>query len=389
MRKGHSGAARRIWAAVLACLCLCASPIPSEAAPAAPYTAFFSRQGLVKKGDRGEAVRSLQEILSALGYKTEVDGVFGEGTKNSLAAFQTASGLRPDGVAGGLTLSAMQKQYYRKNPPAAHTVQSGETLSTIAERYAISVSKLVGLNGLRNPDSIYAGQVLYLKEDPSRKPQVPTGIDPNPAPSEGPGPVVALPEPVVPAPTKRVCLSFNDGPDVNTTRQILSVLDKYGIKATFFLVGDRVARDPDLAREIVQSGHVVGIHGYDHKMLSGLSATEVRRDLKRTQDAIEESTGQVPHLYRPPGGSLDRTQIDEAEKLGLTTLMWTNIGGADLGAASATEAAYRITQSAKDGGVLLLHEGLQHTLEALPSIIETLARAGFGFQNVTAPVPER
>lgn len=397
MRRKHGFLSRRAKAAALACLFLVTlaqvfGRVGSSAAEAAaaPYESLFRHTGLIRKGDKGELVRSLQEVLDALGYRTQADGVFGENTKASLKRFQEDRGLYPDGVAGPESLAALSAQYYKKNPPDTHTVKRGETLSIIASRYSISVETLSRINRLDDIDRIYAGQVLLLKGDPppasgqapgevpGQGGDKPAGVAEDPVSGSGYVPTATLP-----VPTKRVCLSFDDGPDVNTTRQILAILDRYAIKATFFLVGDRAVRNPDLVQEIAKAGHVIGVHGYDHKSLSGLSASEVRKALQKAQNAIAEITGQKPHLYRPPGGYLDRVQIEEAERLGLTTLMWTNIGGADLRASSAEEVALRVTQAAKDGGVLLLHEGLQHTVEALPSIIETLARAGFGFQNVS------
>jgi len=89
----------------------------------------------------------------------------------------------------------------------------------------------------------------------------------------------------------------------------------------------------------------------------------------------------TPYLYRPPLGALDETQVIEASKLDMRVTMWTNIGGADLGASSAEEVVSKTVSRATDGGIIMLHEGLQHTVEALPTIIETLARLGYGFQN--------
>jgi peptidoglycan/xylan/chitin deacetylase (PgdA/CDA1 family) len=366
--------------AAVACLLICALTVPGERCDAAGRDALaslFASTRLIKKGDKGDLVRSLQEVLDTLGYDTESDGVFGEGTKASLADFQKENDLHSDGVAGPSTLKALSALYYKKNPPETHTVKSGETLSSIADRYALSVNALLSMNRLYDADTIYAGQVLSLHQ-----------TVPPEEPVTEPDPVLdpaTLPAPALPAPTRRVCLSFDDGPDVYTTRQILAVLQTYGIKATFFLVGDRAARNPDLVEQIAAAGHIIGVHGYDHKVLSGLSASEIRRDLQKARDAVAEVTKEKPWLYRPPAGVLDRTQVDEANKLGLTTLMWTNIGGADLGATSAEEVTARIIQGAKDGGVILMHEGLQHTVEALPSIIESLARLGFGFQNVSQP----
>lgn len=349
-------------------ICLCVLPWErGDAAAGEAFGSLFAHDDLIRKGDRGDLVRILQEALDLLGYKTEADGVFGDGTRTSLAKFQKDHALYADGVAGPATLGALSLEYYRENPPASHTVKAGETLSSIGQRYAVSVESLLRMNRLHDANTIYAGQVIFVDEDAFV-------TEPDPAP---------VPLPVLPAPTQRICLSFDDGPDVNTTRPILATLETYGIKGTFFLIGDRAARNPDLVKEIAAAGHVVGVHGYDHKVLSGLSATEVRKDLKKAQDTITGITGDTPWLYRPPAGFLDRTQVDEADKLGLTTLMWTNIGGADLGAGSALEVASRVTLGAKDGGVILLHEGLQYTVEALPSIIESLARLGFGFQNVS------
>lgn len=381
----HRGFARRTFAVIAALLiaCLPARSISLDVgtsvaeAAASPFETLFTHRGLIKKGDRGDIVKSLQQALNALGYETSADGVFGEETTASLKEFQSDRRLDADGVAGPSTLASLASQYYKANPPDTHTVKSGETLSIIGDRYNISVNTLASINALRDPDTIYVGQVLALKGE-----QVAV-TEPDPAANPDPAQPVGA-EPVQPLPIKRICLSFNDGPDVYTTRQILTILDSYGIKATFFLIGNQAAQNPDLVSEIAAAGHVIGVHGFEHKVLAGLSASEVHKDLAKAQDLLQEITGVKPYLYRPPGGLLDRTQVEEAERLGLTTLMWTNIGGADLDAGSSAEVASRVVQGAKDGGVILLHEGLQYTVEALPSIIEALARDGYGFQNVSA-----
>jgi peptidoglycan/xylan/chitin deacetylase (PgdA/CDA1 family) len=335
----------------------------------AALRALFAHSGLIRKGDRGDLVRALQEALDSAGYAASADGIFGEQTHSSLAEFQQDQGLDPDGVAGPATLAALSREYYRKKPPESHSVRAGETLSGIAELYGLDIATLLAANPFLDPDVIYAGQTLGLREPEDKR--------------QGGSPGQPVPEPILPLPSRRICLTFDDGPDIYTTRPILAILEAYGVKATFFLIGDRAARYPDLVKEIAAAGHVIGVHGYDHKVLASLAATEVRRDLKRAQDALAALTGRKPWLYRPPSGMLDRTQVDEADRLGLTTLMWTNIGGADLGARTAAEVVSRITESARDGGVILLHEGIQRTVESLPALIEALARLGFGFQNVS------
>ncbi|QUL98820.1 MAG: polysaccharide deacetylase family protein [Candidatus Fermentithermobacillus carboniphilus] len=366
---------------------------------------FFREEKFLRFGDRGERVRVLQEILKTLGfYKDPPDGIFGEKTKGAVLNFQERVGIERDGVVGPKTLEALETEYLKIKPPEKHTVAEGETLSAIAARYGISVPVLAQVNNLKNPDLIYVGQVLWLRPAKSQNgsgtsPQEPPsessgGLGPSDQsePKDGAGPSSAgertaengakeVPR-YFPLPDKRLCLTFDDGPDPVTTRAILATLDRYGVKATFFVIGEKAARYPDILKEIAAAGHVLGVHGYEHRALSGLSGRDVQKELLRAKNVVKEISGQEPYLYRPPMGVLDETQVKEASSLGLTVLMWTNIGGADLGAKSSQEVVDRVLQSATDGSVILLHEGLQTTVEALPSLIENLARLGFGFQNV-------
>lgn len=342
---------------------------------------FLAADQLLKSGDRGSPVSGLQDILAALGhYEGYVDGVFGPLTESAVLEFQEDCGLHVDGLVGPKTKSALVALYQRRNPPESHTVKPGETLSSIAGRYGVSVSSLQNANGIKNQDLIYAGQVLAIRVAESTAPvgpgsQVPdTGHEPS-----DPEPDVV--EPVFPAPTKTICLTFDDGPDPTGTRPILAILDDYGIKATFFVIGEKVERYPELVQEMLDRGHTVGIHGHEHKPLAGLPASQVAGDLKRACDAVVAITGTKPRLFRPPGGYLDRTQVVQAARLGLSVVMWTNIGGADLGCSDPQDVVDRVVTSATDGGIVLLHEGLPNTLEALPSLIESLARLGFGFRN--------
>lgn len=332
-------------------------------------------KGYLRQGDRGEGVRALQEVLQSLDYYPHyVDGVFGPKTKKAVEEFQKSQGLVSDGIVGPATLAEIDSEYFLKNPPDTHVVRSGETLSGIAARYGVKVSFLQELNGLRSADWIYAGQILAVRVQ--TQPEVP-------ATTEDPPDVVdpAPEEPKFPVPDKSVCLTFNDGPDPSTTGPILAALDKYGIKATFFVIGEKAERYPELVREMASRGHTVAVHGYAHKVLASLPAKEVQNDLEKACSVITSLTGSSPYLYRPPAGALDETQVREATKLGLRVMMWTNIGGADLGAKDAQEVVSRAVQSVSDGSIILLHDGLPDTALALPAIIESLARLGYGFRN--------
>ncbi len=330
---------------------------------------------LLREGDRGEAIKSLQKVLEALGYSAgSADGIFGSQTRSAVVRFQKDSGLLADGIVGPSTLSNLAGRYDRQYPPETHTVRRGETLWDIGQRYGVPVANLMAANHIKDSNLIYAGQLLVVRQ------AVESEVPKDPGPDNEP--VLEVPsEPSFPAPVQGICLTFNDGPDTATTGTILAILEKYGLKATFFVIGKKAAANPDLVRQIASAGHIIGVHGYDHKLLAGLSAKEVAGDMQKAVDIIQQITGMRPWLYRPPGGALDEIQIREAGKLGLQVMMWTNIGGADLGASSSQEVIDRVLKSASHGGIVLLHEGLQHTVEALPLLVESLARQRFGFRN--------
>lgn len=348
------------------------------------YVILFESKQYIKYGQSGEEVTQLQKLLNELSfYKSNVDGIFGDKTKVAVLEFQSKMNLGQDGIVGPTTKKALQAQHAKLNPPNTHTVAFGETLSAIASRYGLSTSTLIRINNLKNPDRIYPGDVLVLqakeKVTDSKPEQPPT--EPLPPPAEP-----------LPVPNKRICLTFNDGPDPTTTPVILNTLDEYGIKAVFFVIGEKVKKHPELVRKMAEGGHVIGAHGYQHKVLAGLSAKQVYTDLQMAQACVAQVCGQKPYLYRPPYGILEETQIKEAQRLGMRVLMWTNIGGADLGTQSSQEVLERVMAGAKDGSIILLHEGFPHTAEALSEIIPSLARMGFGFQNlnpalVTESVP--
>ncbi|HHY10997.1 MAG TPA: polysaccharide deacetylase family protein [Firmicutes bacterium] len=352
------------------------------------YTGLFQSNRYLSHGHRGEEVKELQQLLSELGlYESGADGIFGDKTKAAVLEFQKRMNLVRDGIVGPGTRQTLHAEFMKLNPPLKHTVSTGETLWIIADKYGLSIPYLISINNLKNPDRIFPGDVLALRGD-----EKVTGAESGETPADAPVEVVLPPVEILPAPDKRICLTFNDGPDPTTTPGILAVLDEYGIKATFFVIGEKARKHPELVREIAEKGHVIGVHGYEHKALAGLTPREVQTGLQMAQTCVMQVSGQKPYLYRPPYGILDAIQVREAQKLGMAVLMWTNIGGADLGARSPQEVLERVLACARDGSIILLHEGLPHTAKALSEIISSLARMGFGFQNlspgsVIGPVP--
>jgi peptidoglycan-N-acetylglucosamine deacetylase len=185
-------------------------------------------------------------------------------------------------------------------------------------------------------------------------------------------------------------LTFDDGPHAQGTPAVLDVLAAASVRATFFLVGEQVRRNPALAREIVDAGHTIGLHCDRHRNLLRLGPLQVREDLARAQEAIAASTGLATTLYRPPYGLANAAALRIARGNGWRTLLWSQWGRDWEARATPESICARVTDGARDGSVLLLHDAddygaegsWRRTAAALPRVLETLAERGL---HDTAP----
>jgi peptidoglycan-N-acetylglucosamine deacetylase len=179
-------------------------------------------------------------------------------------------------------------------------------------------------------------------------------------------------------------LTFDDGPHAQGTPAMLAILAAADVRATFFLVGEQVRRNPSLAREIVQAGHGIGLHCYRHRNLLRLTPRQVREDLQRAQEIIEVNAGRTPELYRPPYGIANAAALRVARARGWRTLLWSQWGRDWEAGATPQSIADRLLDGAGDGSVLLLHDAddysaagsWRQTAAALPSVLEALAAHG-------------
>lgn len=374
---------RVLFGFVLLCLVFSGN---SYGAPSPAEELAGLRGKILQEDSKGQAVLVLQRVLSALGYDPgPQDGVFGPRTLEAVRRFQKESGIAVDGVVGPRTVEFLERTWARKHPPETYILQPGETLSTVCARFGVSLEELVRVNGIENPDLVYAGQTLVLKplerekpgQDGQGGPDGPERPVPADSPEAPPAPRVSFP-----VPDKKICLTFNDGPDPATTSRIMDILSEYGIPAVFFVIGKNADRYPELVREIHERGHTVGVHGYEHVPFAGLSREKALLDLSRALQVVERITGARPALWRPPEGAVDEMTRDLTKELDLTLVMWTNICGADLRASSSGEVLQGVLNYARDGAIILLHEGNPHVVEALPRIIEELANRGFAFQVI-------
>lgn len=188
---------------------------------------------------------------------------------------------------------------------------------------------------------------------------------------------------------KLVALTFDDGPNGIYTEQVLDILQRYGVRATFFVVGQNVEYYPELVQRIKAEGHVLGNHSYSHKAFVELKPGAYEKEVAAAQKTIERVAGVKPKLFRPPFGRKTPWELDYVRKKGLITVTWT-VSANDPHASSPQVIAQRIIQRTHPGAIILLHDGNENrhnadrtkTVAALPQIIEALQAQGYNFVTV-------
>src|SRR5260370_1038073 len=156
--------------------------------------------------------------------------------------------------------------------------------------------------------------------------------------------------------SKRIALTYDDGPNDPHTLKLLDVLAKHGVQATFFMIGRYVQKQPEIARAVAQAGHVIGNHTFSHPLLIFESAARTRSQLVDCQQALDSAIGEHSNLFRPPFGGRRPATLRAARSLGLETVMW-NVTGYDWNAPQAAEIEKKVARHMRGGDVILLHDG--------------------------------
>ncbi|GBG15781.1 polysaccharide deacetylase [Novimethylophilus kurashikiensis] len=196
---------------------------------------------------------------------------------------------------------------------------------------------------------------------------------------------VELPEDA--APRNQIALTIDDGPDPEVTPQVLDVLDRYGVKATFFCIGVLAERHAELCRDIVRRGHAVENHSQYHRHhFSLLGPAGVMREIRAAQQTLTDITGQPPQFFRAPAGLRNPFLAPVLVKLGLQLASWT-VRGFDTQTGDAGKVTTRLLAKLRPGAILLLHDGHAARtaqgrpviLDVLPRIIDEAGRRGLHF----------
>jgi polysaccharide deacetylase family sporulation protein PdaB len=186
---------------------------------------------------------------------------------------------------------------------------------------------------------------------------------------------------------RQVALTFDDAPDDRFTPQILDMLKRNGVRATFFIVGSRADKHPESVRRILREGHVIGNHSYSHPNFQKLGNTRFRNEVLAANRSIRHITGRSPKLIRPPYGNVNEEQIKWLASRNFKIINW-NVDSLDWKGLSARQVTRNVLDQTKAGSIILQHAGggvgedLTGTVQALPAIIRKLREQGMEFVTV-------
>lgn len=181
--------------------------------------------------------------------------------------------------------------------------------------------------------------------------------------------------------SKTVALTFDAAWGADKTTKIMDILDEYGIKATFFLVGFWVEEYPKLTEEIHRRGFEIGTHSQTHPNLPKLSEEKIREELKTSCDLITARTGEKVTLFRPPFGDYDNKLLTICEEMGIFGIQW-DVDTLDWKGLSGADIALRVEKNVRNGSIILCHNNSKHITDALPLIINMLKTKGYEFVTV-------
>ncbi len=180
----------------------------------------------------------------------------------------------------------------------------------------------------------------------------------------------------------RLAITFDDGPTPGVTEKVLAALKERDLRATFFMIGQRVEAYPDLAKKVLDGGHEIGNHSFTHPKLSSMSDMSVSLELERCQEAVVKATGYRPVWCRPPYGAFKKSQGRLALALGLGVTYWS-VDPRDWSQPGVATIIDRVTKGARPGSIILCHDLHQQTADAVDQILDDLLKRQFEFINIS------
>lgn len=176
----------------------------------------------------------------------------------------------------------------------------------------------------------------------------------------------------------KVAITFDDGPNPEYTVELLEGLQKRGVKATFFVLGEEVERYPDILKATYDDGHMIGVHSYQHVNFGQIGDAAALEQVEKTQQAIYDVTGEYTGYIRPPYGCWKK-ELDQ--ELPMIEVLW-DIDPLDWATKDADTVVQRVLQKIPNGSIILLHDASESSVSAAFTIVDTLQKQGYEFVTV-------
>ena len=178
--------------------------------------------------------------------------------------------------------------------------------------------------------------------------------------------------------SKRLALTFDDGPDPNITPKILALLAQHGARATFFVIGENAKKFPLILKATFDAGHEIGNHNFKHHNLTKIGESKICREIHAAQNAVFEVTKKWPVYFRPPYSAIGKRICDVIESCGVKVVLGS-LSSRDYTGLSASAIADLVLSDIKPGAIVIFHdhEGRENTVEALAIILQKLCERGF------------
>lgn len=222
-----------------------------------------------------------------------------------------------------------------------------------------------------------AAVAKYLQNPKARKlANIPKPPEPKPEPTPAP----ATPAPAPTTGNKVIALTFDDGPGPHTAH-LLDILDQYGAKATFFLIGSKVSGQASIVRSIQARGHQLGNHSWSHPELPKLPVDQIASEIDRTNEAIRQATGITPAILRPPYGAVNGAVLEQLRLRGMSSILWS-VDTRDWADRNSDIVCSRAVAGARPGAIILMHDIHQTSVGAVPCILSALKQQGYSFVTV-------
>ena len=190
----------------------------------------------------------------------------------------------------------------------------------------------------------------------------------------------------------KIALTFDDGPHPKQTYKILNILEKYGIKATFFVVGINAKNYPEPLKAVAKSGHEIGNHTFSHRYVKGKDPDRISEELESCNEIIQSICGVKPTLFRAPGGLMDEISVSNSQAFEQYDIIYWSIDTLDWDHHQPEEIASKVLSTIKSGDIVLMHDYIGYnspTAEALELIIPELLNRGYKFVTVSELIDKK